>query len=82
MMFEGTEEVNIFLTDLSIKYQESGTTQFPLNESAKIFTLSEGTLFSWGKLMDLHGVKEGYHQRGTQQALYDLMKESDKIISL
>lgn len=31
--------------------------------------------------MDLHGVKEGYHQRGTQKDLYDLIKESDKVLS-
>jgi hypothetical protein len=31
--------------------------------------------------MDLHGVKEGYHKKGTQRDLYNLIKESDKIIS-
>jgi len=31
--------------------------------------------------MDLHGVKEGYHKNGTQKNLYDLIKESDKIIT-
>lgn len=31
--------------------------------------------------MDLHGVKEGYHKSGTQNNLYDLIKESDKIIT-
>lgn len=31
--------------------------------------------------MDLHGVKEGHHKKGTQKTLYDLIKESDKIIS-
>jgi len=31
--------------------------------------------------MDLHGVKEGYHKKATQKALYDLVKESDKIVT-
>jgi hypothetical protein len=31
--------------------------------------------------MDLHGVKEGYHKKATQKALYDLIKESDKILA-
>jgi|YNPBryantNP2012_1023418.scaffolds.fasta_scaffold01968_3 hypothetical protein len=31
--------------------------------------------------MDLHGVKEGYQKRGTQKELYQLIKESDKVIS-
>jgi hypothetical protein len=31
--------------------------------------------------MDLHGVKKGYPKRGTQKTLYDLIKESDKIIT-
>lgn len=32
--------------------------------------------------MDLHGVKEGYHQQSTQKVLYDLIKESDRIVTL
>ncbi len=31
--------------------------------------------------MDLHGVKEGLHKRGTQKLLYDLIKTSDKVLS-
>jgi hypothetical protein len=31
--------------------------------------------------MDLHGVKGGYHRRETQRTLYDLIKESDKILT-
>jgi hypothetical protein len=31
--------------------------------------------------MDLHGVKEGFHKRATQKQLYELIKESDKILS-
>lgn len=31
--------------------------------------------------MDLHGVEEGYQRRGTQKTLYNLVKESDKIIT-
>ena len=32
--------------------------------------------------MDIHGVKEGYHKMATQKNLYDIIKESDKIITL
>jgi hypothetical protein len=31
--------------------------------------------------MDLHGVKEGCHKRATQKTLYELIKESDRIIT-
>jgi hypothetical protein len=31
--------------------------------------------------MDLHGVEEGYHKRGTQKDLYQLIKESDKLVT-
>ncbi len=31
--------------------------------------------------MELHGVKEGYHKKGTQKDLYKLIKESEKIIT-
>ena len=81
MMLEGMEDVTIFLNGPSVKYEDMDSKQFPLTELSKIFTLSEGVLLAWGKLMDLHGVKEGYQKRGTQKNLYDLIKESDKIIN-
>ncbi len=31
--------------------------------------------------MDLHGVEEGYHKRGTQKNLYDIIKASDRIVT-
>jgi hypothetical protein len=31
--------------------------------------------------MDLHGVKDGYHKRATQKDLYEVIKESDKILT-
>lgn len=31
--------------------------------------------------MDLHGVKEGDHKRGTPKTIYDLIKKNDNIIS-
>ncbi len=31
--------------------------------------------------MDLHGVKEGYHKKGTQKDLYNMIKECDKIVT-
>jgi hypothetical protein len=31
--------------------------------------------------MDLHGVKKGYHKRGTQKNLYDLVEENEKILT-
>lgn len=81
MMLEGMEDVSIFFNGPSVKYEESDSKQFPLRELAKTFTLSEGRLFACGKLMDLHGVKEGYHKKATQKTLYDLIKESDKILT-
>ncbi len=30
--------------------------------------------------MDLHGVKEGYHKKATQKDLYNLIKESEKVL--
>ncbi len=81
MMLEGMEDVSIFLNGPSVKYEELDSEKFPLKKLAKTFTLSEGQLFAWGKLIDLHGVKEGYHKKGTQKDLYNLIKESDKIIT-
>lgn len=31
--------------------------------------------------MDLHGVEEGFHKRGTQKNLYEIIKDSERIVS-
>jgi uncharacterized protein involved in oxidation of intracellular sulfur len=46
MMLEGMEDVTIFLNGPSVKYEELDSTQFPLIELSKIFTLSEGELLA------------------------------------
>ncbi len=46
MMLEGMDDVSIFLNGPSVKFEESDSEQFPLKELAKIFTLSEGTLYA------------------------------------
>jgi len=46
MMLEGMDDVTIFLNGPSVRYAELATEQFPLNELAKIFTLSEGRLLA------------------------------------
>ena len=80
-MLEGMDDVTIFLNGPAVEYEKGDSEQFPLLTLAKTFTLSEGVLLAWGKLMDLHGVEEGYHKRGSQKDLYDLIKGSDRILS-
>ena len=46
MMLEGMDDVTIFLNGPSVRYGELASDQFPLNELAKIFTLSEGRLLA------------------------------------
>ena len=46
MMLEGMEEVTIFLNGPSVRYESLSSEQFPLKDLAKLFTLSEGTLFA------------------------------------
>ncbi len=43
---EGMEDVSIFLNGPSVNYEGADSSQFPLQELAKIFTLSEGALFA------------------------------------
>lgn len=31
--------------------------------------------------MDFHGVEDGYHKRGSQKDLYQLIKDSDKVLT-
>lgn len=46
MMLEGMDDVTIFLNGPSVKYETLDSKQFPLNELAKVFTLSEGVLLA------------------------------------
>jgi len=46
IMLENMEDVAIFLNGPSVRYAELASEQFPLNELAKIFTLSEGRLLA------------------------------------
>ncbi len=46
MMLEGMEEVTIFLNGPSVRYEGLDSEHFPLRQLAKVFTLSEGTLFA------------------------------------
>lgn len=46
MMLEGMDDVTIFLNGPSVKYEDMDSSDFPLNELSKIFTLSEGMLLA------------------------------------
>ncbi len=80
-MLEQMDEVTIFLDGPSVNYTTLSSEIYPIHDQAKLFTLSEGMLQAWGKLLDLHGVEEGYHQRAKQIDLYNLIQLSDKVIS-
>jgi len=63
-------------------YDGGNSEKYPIMEQARLFTLSEGVLQAWGKLLDLHGVEEEYHVRARQTDLAALIKESDRVVSL
>ncbi len=46
LMLEQMEDVTIFLNGPSVKFAALASKQFPLNELAKVFTLSEGVLLA------------------------------------
>lgn len=46
IMLENMDDVTIFLNGPSVRYAALDSDQFPLNELAKIFTLSEGRLLA------------------------------------
>lgn len=46
LMLEQMDDVTIFLNGPSVNYGSLSTEQFPLNELAKLFTLSEGMLLA------------------------------------
>lgn len=46
LMLEQMDDVTIFLNGPSVNYGTLGSEQFPFNELAKLFTLSEGTLLA------------------------------------
>ncbi|HBT97195.1 MAG TPA: sulfur reduction protein DsrE [Desulfobulbaceae bacterium] len=46
IMLEGMDDVTIFLNGPSVDYAALDSERFPINELAKIFTLSEGRLLA------------------------------------
>lgn len=46
MMLENMDDVSIFLNGPSVEYERLASDEFPLNELAKVFSLSEGQLFA------------------------------------
>ncbi len=44
LMLEQMDEVTIFLDGPSVNYATLSSQQYPINEQAKLFTLSEGVL--------------------------------------
>lgn len=46
IMLEEMDDVGIFLNGPCVGYEALDSEKFPLKELAKIFTLSEGTLFA------------------------------------
>ena len=81
LMLEEMDEVTVFLNGPAVRYAALASAAFPLLDLAKLFTLSEGVLLACGKLLDLHGVESGYHQRAKQTDLYRLIAASDRFIT-
>lgn len=81
LMLEEMDEVTVFLNGPSVRYAALASAAFPLAELAKLFTLSEGVLLACGRVLDLHGVENGYHQRASQKDLYQLIAASDRLLS-
>jgi uncharacterized protein involved in oxidation of intracellular sulfur len=46
LMLEKMDDVTIFLNGPSVDYASLDSTEYPINELAKVFTLSEGTLLA------------------------------------
>ncbi|WP_045213041.1 hypothetical protein [Desulfonatronovibrio magnus] len=44
LMLNHDDDVNIFLNGPAVNYNQGDSEQYPINEQAKIFTLSEGSL--------------------------------------
>ena len=46
LMLEKMDDVTIFLNGPSVNYASLGSKEYPLNDFAKLFTLSEGRLLA------------------------------------
>jgi uncharacterized protein involved in oxidation of intracellular sulfur len=46
LMLEKKDDVTIFLNGPSVNYASLGSKEYPLNDLAKLFTLSEGRLLA------------------------------------
>lgn len=76
------EEVKIFLMGKGVEYQKISTDKFNTVEQAEKFLISGGKIYACGTCMKSREQEStDVCPLSTMQDMYDIVKESDKVVS-
>ena len=75
-------EVRVFLLGKGVELESLGTDKFNVTEQLQIFVNTGGKIFACGTCLEIHqlGASEIYTV-STMMDLYNIVKESDKIVT-
>ena len=76
------DEVKIFLLAKGVEYEKLDSEKFNIKEQIKSFLANNGEIFAWGTCLKSRE-SEGSETcpMSTMKDLYELVKESDKVLS-
>ena len=76
------DEVKVFLIAKGVEWESLGTDTFKVKEQTKTFIEGGGTVFICGTCLEIHQLEapEGFIV-ATLKELYDIVEESDRIIT-
>jgi sulfur relay (sulfurtransferase) complex TusBCD TusD component (DsrE family) len=76
------DSVKVFLLGTGVEMESVGTDKFNVGEQVKTFLETGGKIFACGTCLQIHGVKTSQiYAVSTMKDLYEIIKESDKVVT-
>jgi len=76
------DSVRMFLLGSGVFLESIDTEKFNVNEQVKTYLDSGGKIWACGTCLNIHGIKDrGNYITSTMRELYDIIKESDRILT-
>ncbi len=76
------DEVKVFFMGKGVEYQKAGTEKFNTVEQAEKLTQAEGKIYACGSCIKSRGqTGSGICPISTMKDMYDIVKESDKVVT-
>jgi len=76
------DEVNVFLLGKGVECESLDTDKFKVTEQMRSFVDSGGRMLACGTCLKMRGAKSSEMcPLGTMKGLYDLIKESDRVVT-